>query len=164
MGRAKNKINIESVRANISTGLIEKEHELSQVKQDICEFLSLYILCETTYWNIMKECKKPQNKQAKKDGINISSIKAVIKQLDLTRYNSDIIIESVFGGTGKYTLRYSKSCKMLRHCIVHNLSSNDINEVIERKDKLFADMNAFLDLVRQTPPTENESKYQSMTV
>ena len=115
------------------------------------EFLAKFTLCEIACKSVIDYYKKTQNESA-----DIKEIKLDMRSIPFAfaKFHYDIdkhILSDIFGASKK---RGQKSAKKLRDCIIHALSEEDIREVIDRKDYLYSNMDAFIAVISdgQEPP------------
>lgn len=108
------------------------------------DFIDKFTLCDLTckvaieYYKNSKGEYKP-NEHAKLDMRIIPSAMYYL-QIPIEKH----ILNSIFGGSGKYKKRGAKSAKKLRDGIVHGMNENDIKEVVSRYEELNKTMNEFL--------------------
>lgn len=108
------------------------------------DFIDKFTLCDITCKTILEyyaEAKKI-DKQGKFINLNVQKISAAMHlfDLDIPRH----VLSGVFGGSKQYRKRNSKSAKKLRDGIVHAMSKEDIQEVVQRNEELNTLMDSFL--------------------
>ncbi len=118
----------------------------AQYMQAKDEFLSMFVLCEIACKSVIEQYKKAINETVELNSIKLD-MRSIPPAFSLFQYEIEKhILSSIFGASKK---RGKKSAKKLRDGIVHNLSEEDIKEVMDRKEELLEHMNAFLKTIAE---------------
>lgn len=109
-------------------------------------FIDKFTLCDLTCIEIISRYSNNQKQKGKvvKVELHMKTIKQAFESFDI-EYDEDVL-NLVFGGSGLYVKRGSKSAKKIRNKIVHEMNENDLKELMNRKDELFNAMDMYLSL------------------
>lgn len=115
------------------------------------EFLEKFMICETACKAIISDYNQGKKKKtADRDiKLQIQIIEAAIKYAGYSIKKETLT--AIFGSTEK---RNEKSCKKLRDGIVHSMSAEDIQEVVNRHTLLLSEMQIFLDCIHNAPTAQ----------
>lgn len=108
------------------------------------QFIEKFILCEIALKTVLNNYYKVHGKEKETENIEmgLSTIKAALK---LAQYDvEDENLEKLFKAKRK---RGERSARDLRNGIVHDLKVPDLQELIDRKDKLFGLLDDFTALL-----------------
>lgn len=133
-------------RARVEKVLMNKERCLNDREQTTrrYQFLDDFVLCEIVCKAVLALYKK-NNKTYSSDKDLRLDMKEIPAALKYAGYNVDNdILSNIFAGSGNYRRRGTKSAKLLRNGIIHNLSETDVVEMCNRFEHLHNTMNAFL--------------------
>lgn len=137
----KKKSNAMTIAKN--RGIVARNAIYDYTMEERREFLDKFIVCEVVCKTIIeyyqKETKKKQNGYIT---LNMKTISAAMNHFSLAIPNH--ILNGVFGGSGNYKKRGTKSAKKLRDGIMHAASKEDAIEVYDRRFELNDLMDDFL--------------------
>jgi len=135
---------------DIRSDIVQKYNEINtklneeNVRESRDVFIEKFILCETLYKIVLKKYLVINNKYTS-DGamkIQIKQVKAALKKAGYTV--DDDLMDRLFSGTGIFSQRGSKSARLLRNGIEHEMNVKDLQEVVDRYQNLISDMDTFL--------------------
>lgn len=117
-----------------------------EIQSTVSLFLLKYVSVESFYkkllvcemeatWKVLTE------KEKKNLRVDVRDVRRVLKYFDITCDND--LIERVFGSND--TNYKNCSIKKLRDRLVHSVNEKSISAIIERYDKIDADLNTFMD-------------------
>ncbi len=130
-------------RAKIELERLEAVMNNEQIMVLLDRYKNKFNLCESTYKVILAE------HQLKTKGKTPSQFKLDMKQapfaMAFAGYNFDRdLLNRLFGAK----CDGGRTAKKLRDAVTHNLEQKAIDEIESRQLELFADMDAFLDIIR----------------
>ncbi|MBQ0065734.1 MAG: hypothetical protein KBT48_08195 [Firmicutes bacterium] len=112
-------------------------------------FIEKFILCETLYKMVLKKYLIINKKYNPNHTLTIQILQ-VKTALSLAGYSfEDNLLEKIFSGAGIYKKRGSKSAKLLRNGIEHEMNKGDLQEVLDRQNELLTDMDHFLHWIQE---------------
>lgn len=119
------------------------------IRKEKDEFLEKFMLCEAACKEILSAYFKEKGKSINNSSIKLDmvSIPSAMKKAGYPL--SKALLTGIFGAS---RTRGKKSAKKLRDGIVHSLSKEDINEVIDRRMQLHKMMDEFLSVMCTPPP------------
>ena len=122
--------------------------ENEEIRYKIADFVFKYISIEAFYKKMLvaeKESggKKLSQKERKNLNVTVPDVKRVLDHFGLV-YDSDLI-ERIFGRNDKSYM--DCSVKKLRDRLVHNVNESVLRVVLERYDKINADLESFIGLI-----------------
>lgn len=130
---------------------IEEIHVVLQspgVRETRDEFIEKYIICEMAYKIVLKKYLETNNMYDSDQHLNIQ-LQQVRAALQTAGYKPDHgLLERIFSGSKDYRKRGTKSAKILRNGIEHEMNVQDLKEVVNRKDELFKDMDSFISWIQ----------------
>ena len=146
-------------RVKRKVGKIEKLLSNETIRNTKNEFLEKFMICETACKAIISDYNKGTAKKvADRDiKLHMAVIEAAVKYAGYSIAKETLA--AVFGSSEK---RNAKSCKKLRDGIVHSMSAEDIQEVVNRCPLLFSEMQVFLDCIHNAP-TAQTAKISKVT-
>lgn len=114
-----------------------------QIVELLDEFKNKFNICETTYKVVLREHQK------NKTGKVPSHLKLIMTQVPFAMafagYSVDRdLLNRLFGSK----CARGTTVKKLRDAITHGIDSKAVDEIIRRQNDLFADMDAFLRIIR----------------
>ena len=145
----------EAEKNVVRADICEKLKELSEImdsngiREARDKFVEKFILCETVYKVVLKKYLQVNNRFIgdKNMKLQIEQIKASLRRAG---YRMDEqLLNRIFSSSGLYSVRGSKSAKMLRNGIEHEMNPKDLQEVYDRQDCLIADMDRFIALIQE---------------
>lgn len=142
----------EKLRNEIARKLYRMDNNLadSEKVRKRWEFIDKFILCEVAVKKVMRAYREGKKGESAK-GYERLNMGIISKAVDWAGYGiTKPELEELFSGSGKYTLRGSKSAKKLRDGMMHEHNENDIQEVVDRFEELNEKMDAFLAHFRWT--------------
>ena len=122
--------------------------EDEEIRNKIADFVLKYVSIEAFYKKMLiaeKESsgKKLSQKERKNLNVTVSDVKRVLMHFGL---DCDLdLIERIFGSNDKNYM--DCSVKKLRDRLVHNVNENVLRVVLERYDKINADLESFIELI-----------------
>ena len=130
-------------RAKKELERLEEIMNNKQIMQLLDKYKNRFNLCESTYKVVLAE------HQLKTKGETSSQLKLLMTQapfaMAFAGYNIDRdLLNRLFGAK----CNKGRTAKKLRDAITHNLEPTAIDEIEARQSELFADMDAFLDIIR----------------
>lgn len=113
----------------IAAKLVMSDFNTMQIRR---EFLDKFIVCEVICKTIIEYYHKETTGKAPSGytKLNMNTIVAAMNYFSLAI--PQYVLSGVFGGTGQYKKRGTKSAKKLRDGIMHAASREDVLEVCER--------------------------------
>ena len=106
-------------------------------------FLEKFMLCEIGYKELLKHYYKSRNKKFNEDDLKLS-MQTIPKVLSHFRISIDMqTLKEIYSTANEFKKRGTKSARMLRNGIVHDLNVQDTGEVIDRQEHLFQVLDLF---------------------
>ena len=107
-------------------------------------FIDKFTLCDVACRSVLESYAKNNGTYVPGRFINLDmrTIPHAMSSLGLTIPHH--ILNGIFGGSGQYKKRGTKSAKKLRDGIVHGMNRDDISEVVARNTDLNTMMDVFL--------------------
>lgn len=124
---------------NINDYLAQDSHRVIKDR-----FLEKFMFCEIGYKELLKHYYKAIKKKYKEDDLklNMHWVPKVIKHFNLSIDTQTL--KQIFSTTDDYQKRNSKSARVLRNGIVHDMNIQDTKEVVNRQEHLFQVLDLFL--------------------
>lgn len=109
-------------------------------------FLDKFTYCDVSCKAILEGYLKYKGtyNPAKFVDLNMKQIPAAMELFGLDVERN--LLNSIFGGSGKYKKRGTKSAKKLRDGLVHAMNAADVNEIVDRYDELDSLMDRYLSI------------------
>ncbi len=122
--------------------------EDEEIRNKIADFVLKYISIEAYYKKMLVAEKESAGKtlspkERKNLNVTVPDVKRVLKHFGLDCNPN--LIERIFGSNDKSYMECS--IKKLRDRLVHNVNESVLRVVLERYDKITADLEAFIELV-----------------
>lgn len=131
---------IESIKNKVKKFINDAE-SITEEDIDLVErFKTKFTICEHAYKIIQSELKQEKINNIK---LNVNSIKSNIHKM-LYSIDDNTLLK-LFGSEDA---RNNKSVKSLRNSLTHNIHKNDIEELKQRKDEIFAYMDNFINVLK----------------
>lgn len=108
------------------------------------DFMDKFTLCDVTCKSVLEFYNKAKGTYTPGTftNLNMRIIPSAMNYLGLSI--PQYVLNGVFGGSGQYKKRGTKSAKKLRDGIVHGMNKEDIREVVNRNVDLNNIMDSFL--------------------
>ena len=108
------------------------------------EFIDKFTLCDVTCKSVLEFYAKAKGTYKPGSFINLD-MRIIPHAMNFFKLTiPQHVLNGVFGGSGQYKKRGTKSAKKLRDGIVHAMNKEDIGEVVTRNTDLNNLMDAFL--------------------
>ena len=125
--------------------LIELEELLDGNRELINEFKEKFNICETTYKVILKE------HQSSKKRKNDKELKILMTQVPYAleyagyKFDSDLLSRLFKSGD----INKKLTIKEIRNRLTHGIDKRALNELKDRRNEIFKDMNKFISIIRK---------------
>lgn len=140
--KAKRKLTLSTAKKRLSVARTTSADMAIKIQRH--DFIDKFTLCDVTCKAVLESYAKAKGtyKPGKFVDLNMKSIPHAMNYFGLSIPKH--VLNGVFGGTGQYKKRGTKSAKKLRDGIVHAMNKEDISEVVSRYDDLMTLMDTFL--------------------
>lgn len=140
----------QQLRIEISEKLEQIYSKLNETEVRVTRdaFIEKFIICETIYKMVLKKYLKVNNSFISDESmkIQLTQVKSALRRAGYVL--DDSLIDRIFSGSGIYVVQGTKSAKKLRDGVEHEMNMKDLQEIVDRKIKLFADMDSFILLLQ----------------
>lgn len=142
MKRKKTKYTINTAKTRLKEASLVSTND--KYTENRIAFMDKFTLCDLTCKAVLESYNKAagKNKPNTYTNLDMRVIPAAMEYFNVGVPKH--ILSNVFGGSGNYKKRNTKSAKKLRDGIVHAMNEQDISELIKRHDELKDSMNSFL--------------------
>ena len=141
----------KAVRESIKNKIKQVEDDLlkKNLKEAKDMFIEKFTLCEKVYKIVLKQYLKNKEKYQtdEKMKLNIMQIRASLSRAGYQI--SEDLLNKIFSTVGVYATKGSRSAKLLRNDIDHELSHSALQEIFDRNDELISYMDEFLQLMQE---------------